>query len=93
MNTMTERIITCPSCGTKNRLPPLHAGRKAVCGKCKTALPETAGGPVEVTDTTLRQSRAERDAGAARHVGPTWCGPFHMLAPTIDQLSLSWQAA
>ena len=37
VNAMTERLITCPSCGTKNRLPPPRPGRKAVCGKCKTA--------------------------------------------------------
>jgi thioredoxin 2 len=84
---MTERLITCPSCGTKNRLPPLQSGRKAVCGKCKTPLPEGAGGPVAVTDTTF-STEVERSATPVLlDLWADWCGPCHMLAPTIDQLS------
>ena len=83
---MTERLVTCPSCGTKNRLPPLRAGRKAVCGKCKTPLSD-AGGPVEVTDTTF-SAEVERSATPVLlDLWADWCGPCHMLAPTIDQLS------
>ena len=87
MNTMTERLITCPSCGTKNRLPPAQAGRKAVCGKCKTPLPESAGGPVEVTDTTFSTEVEQSATPVLLDMWADWCGPCHMLAPTIDQLS------
>ena len=84
---MTERLITCPSCGTKNRLPPLQPGRKAVCGKCKTALPESAGGPVEVTDTSFSTEVELSVTPVLLDMWADWCGPCHMLAPTIDQLS------
>ena len=84
---MTERLITCPSCGTKNRLPPLRPGRKAVCGKCKTALREDAGGPVEVTDTTFSAEVEHCATPVLLDMWADWCGPCHMLAPTIDQLS------
>lgn len=84
---MTERLVTCPSCGTTNRLPPVQAGRKAVCGKCKAALPESGAGPVTVTDTTF-SSEVERAATPVLlDMWADWCGPCHMLAPTIDQLS------
>jgi thioredoxin 2 len=84
---MTERLVTCPSCGTKNRLPPPQPGRKAVCGKCKTTLPDRAGGPVDVTDTTF-SAEVERSATPVLlDMWADWCGPCHMLAPTIDQLS------
>jgi thioredoxin 2 len=84
---MTERHVTCPSCGTKNRLPPVQPGRKAVCGKCKAPLPESSAGPVTVTDTTF-SAEVERSATPVLlDMWADWCGPCHMLAPTIDQLS------
>ncbi len=86
MNPMTERLITCPSCGTKNRLPSLQAGRKAVCGKCKTPLPGTSG-PVEVTETTFSAEIDQSATPVLLDMWADWCGPCHMLAPTIDQLS------
>ena len=83
---MTERLITCPSCGTKNRLPPVHAGRTAICGKCKTPLSDAVG-PIEVTDATFA-TEVERSAiPVLLDLWADWCGPCHMLAPTIEQLS------
>ena len=86
MNDMAERIVTCPSCGTRNRLPPIQAGRKPICGKCKAALPET-GGPVSVTDATFTTEVERSSAPVLLDLWAEWCGPCHMLAPTIDQLS------
>jgi thioredoxin 2 len=85
---MPDRLITCPSCGTKNRLPPPAPGRKVVCGKCKTPLPDAAGsGPVTVTDATF-PAEVERSATPVLlDMWADWCGPCHMLAPTIDQLA------
>lgn len=83
---MTERLITCPSCGTKNRLPALQAGRKAICGKCKAPLPDAAG-PIEVTDTTFATEVERSATPVLLDLWADWCGPCHMLAPTIDQLS------
>jgi thioredoxin 2 len=87
VNAMTERLIICPACGTKNRLPPVQAGRKAVCGKCKTPLPDRAGGPVVVTDTTFTAEVERSATPVLLDLWADWCGPCHMLAPTIDQLS------
>lgn len=86
MNAMNERLVTCPSCGTKNRLPPVHAGRKAVCGKCKTPLTDS-GGPVAVTDATFSAEVERSVTPVLLDLWAEWCGPCHMLAPTIDQLS------
>jgi thioredoxin 2 len=83
---MTERLVTCPSCGTRNRLPPTQAGRKPICGKCKTTLPE-AGGPVAVTDATFTTEVERSSTPVLLDLWAEWCGPCHMLAPTIDQLS------
>jgi thioredoxin 2 len=87
VNAMTERLVTCPSCGTKNRLPPLQRGRKAVCGKCRTALPESGDGPVDVTDATFATEVERSAAPVLLDLWADWCGPCHMLAPTINQIS------
>ena len=84
---MTERLVKCLSCGTTNRLPPTQPGRKAVCGKCKTVLPDNPGGPVEVTDHTFTTEVEQSSAPVLLDMWADWCGPCHMLAPTIDQLS------
>ena len=83
---MTERLVTCPSCGTRNRLPPIQAGRKPICGKCKAALPEPDG-PVSVTDATFTTEVERSSVPVLLDLWAEWCGPCHMLAPTIDQLS------
>ena len=55
-------IITCPNCGTKNRVDHSRArDAKPVCGKCGAVLPEAAanrgpaggGKPLVVTDGTF----------------------------------------
>ncbi len=84
---MTERLVRCPSCGTTNRLPAPRTGRKAVCGKCKTALSEPVG-PVHVTDETFASEVDRSTAPVLLDLWADWCGPCHMLAPTIDQLSV-----
>lgn len=86
MTVMTERVITCPACGTRNRLPPAQPGRKAVCGKCKAPLPAD-GGPVEVTDATFTSEVERSNIPVLLDLWADWCGPCHILAPTVDQLA------
>ena len=83
---MSERLITCPSCGATNRLRAQQAGRKVVCGKCKTPLTESAG-PVQVTDQTFASEVEQSATPVLLDLWADWCGPCHMLAPTIDQIS------
>ena len=83
---MTERLITCPACGTRNRLPPAQPGRKAVCGKCKTSLPATSG-PVDITDATFSSEIESSATPVLLDLWADWCGPCHVLAPTVDQLA------
>jgi thioredoxin 2 len=83
---MTERLITCPVCGTRNRLPPTQPGRKAVCGKCKAPLPATSG-PIDITDATFSSEIENSATPVLLDLWADWCGPCHMLAPTVEQLA------
>jgi thioredoxin 2 len=83
---MSDALIKCPSCGTTNRVAPSQPGRKNVCGRCKAPLPASAG-PIHVTDSTFAAEVERSSLPVLLDLWADWCGPCHMLAPTIDQLS------
>jgi thioredoxin len=64
----------------------MQAGRKAVCGKCKAPLAESSG-PITITDATFPAEVERSTTPVLLDMWADWCGPCHMLAPTIDQLA------
>jgi thioredoxin 2 len=40
-----QRVVPCPQCGAKNRIPARKAGLKAKCGKCGAELVSRGDGP------------------------------------------------
>src|SRR5256885_2446838 len=87
-------VVTCPNCGTKNRVDERTAATKQpVCGKCGARVPVASaaasdGHPLEVTDANFQSVLS--DAGEKPvliDTWATWCPPCRMLAPTIDALA------
>jgi thioredoxin 2 len=80
-------VMTCPSCGQKNRLAYERLSDPVRCGKCKTLLPAPRS-PIEVTSSN------EFDRIVARSSLPVvvdywapWCGPCRMVAPELEKVA------
>ena len=78
--------IRCAACGAINRVPDHRAGAPARCGKCQAPL-ATAAAPIAVTDATFESVVLGATTPVVLDCWAEWCGPCHMLAPTIDALA------
>ncbi len=85
---MAERLIKCPSCGTTNRASCLSSPdetdrlRQMQDAAARTRRPRPGDRP-HVLGSEVEQSATP----VLLDLWADWCGPCHMLAPTIDQLS------
>lgn len=71
--------MTCPKCGTKNRLP-VGAPGVPRCASCHTNLPWL----VEAGEADFDQA-VDTPLAVLVDLWAPWCGPCRMVAPGVEQ--------
>jgi thioredoxin 2 len=74
-------IITCPNCGTRNRIRSAAEGVPR-CANCKHALPWIVDATAASYDEELRAS-----VPVLVDFWAPWCGPCQMVSPAVAQLA------
>lgn len=79
---MSSNVVTCVSCGTRNRVPAVAKGVPS-CSQCHTALPWIANADDESFRLVADSSRVP----VILDLWAPWCGPCRMVSPALETLA------
>lgn len=79
---MASKVIPCPSCGAKNRVPSVASGMPR-CAKCESPLPWIADAGDQDFDAVADSSRVP----VLVDLWAPWCGPCRQVSPLLEKLA------
>jgi thioredoxin 2 len=77
------KIVTCPHCRHRNRLPAAAEGSPR-CGNCKKPLPWI----VDAGDRDFAEVVEQATLPVLVDLWAPWCGPCRQVSPVLEQLAV-----
>jgi thioredoxin 2 len=78
----TARVVVCPKCQTKNRVPAIARGTPR-CGKCHSPIPWV----VDASDADFAAIADGSRVPVLVDLWAPWCGPCLRVSPVLEQLA------
>ena len=79
---MAAKIVVCPHCGRKNRVPAAAKGSPR-CGHCHAPLPWI----VDANDDDFAEVADSAALPVVVDLWATWCMPCRMVSPALEEVA------
>jgi thioredoxin 2 len=79
---MDTKVVVCPNCGKKNRVPVAGNGTPR-CGNCHQPLPWV----VDAGDDDFGDVAERAQLLVLVDMWATWCGPCRQVSPALEQVA------